>query len=74
METLLGQSEATKSPAAIAARVAADAKRSFGAQTDEASLEALAHDVVNEFFRDAIKVTTFVPVLALRRVRDMVGA
>jgi hypothetical protein len=73
METLLGQSEAAKSPAAIADRVAADAKRTFGSIKDEASLDALARNAVDEFFRDSIKVTTFVPVLALRRVRDQVG-
>jgi hypothetical protein len=70
MDSLLGQSESVRTPAAMTARVFADAKRAFGARTDEAVLERFAKDAVDELCRDSIKVTTFIPVLAMRRVRD----
>jgi hypothetical protein len=71
MDGLLGQSESVRNPAAMTARVLADAKRAFGAKMDEAVLERVARDAVDELCRDSIKVTTFVPVLAMRRVRDL---
>lgn len=72
MNSLLGQSEAVRTPAAMTARVFADAKRAFGGKTDEAVLERFAQDAVDELCRGSIKVTTFVPVLAMRRVRDLI--
>ena len=71
MDGLLGQSEAIRTPAAITARVLADAKRVFGGKTDEAVLERIAKEAVDELCRGSIKVTTFVPVLAMRRVREL---
>lgn len=73
MESLLGQSDATRTPAAITARVLADAKRSFSSLADEAMLERITNVAVDEFFSNTMKVTTFVPVLALRRVRDLLA-
>jgi hypothetical protein len=55
----------------MTARVLADAKRAFGGKADEAILERFAKDAVDELCRGSIKVTTFVPVLAMRRVRDL---
>jgi hypothetical protein len=54
----------------MTARVLADAKRTFRDVTDEVFLERIAQEAVDELCQDSIKVTTFVPVLALRRVRD----
>jgi hypothetical protein len=54
----------------MTARVLADAKRTFRDVTDEAFLERIAREEVDELCQDSIKVTTFVPVLALRRIRD----
>jgi hypothetical protein len=71
MEILLGQSESVRTPAAMTARVSADAKRAFSGLADDAILERFARDAVNELCHGSIKVTTFVPVLAMRRVRDL---
>ena len=74
MDSLLGQGESVRTPAAMTARVFADAKRAFSGLADEAILERFARDAVNELCRGSIKVTTFVPVLAMRRVREMLEA
>ena len=71
MDSLLGQSESVRTPAAMTSRVFADAKRAFGGLADDAILERYARDAVDELCRGSIKVTTFVPVLAMRRVRDL---
>ena len=71
MDSLLGQSESVRTPAAMSARVYADAKRAFSGLADDAILEQLARDAVNELCDGSVKVTTFVPVLAMRRVRDV---
>jgi hypothetical protein len=73
MDTLLGQSESVRTPAAMTARVLADARRSFNG-IDDAVLEQFAREAVAELCGDSIKVTTFVPVLAMRRVRDLLQA
>ena len=70
MESLLGRSDSVRTPAAMIARVLADAKRTFRDVTDEAFLERIAREAVDELCRDSIKVTSFIPVLAMRRVRD----
>jgi hypothetical protein len=74
MDSLLGQSESVRTPAAMTARVFADAKRAFSGLADEAMLERFAGDAIDELCRGSIKVTTFVPVLAMRRVRDLLEA
>jgi hypothetical protein len=72
MESLLGQSESVRTPEAMTARVFADAKRAFGGLADDVILERFARDAVGELCDGSIKVTTFVPVLAIRRVRDLI--
>jgi hypothetical protein len=74
MDSLLGQNESVRTPAAMTARVFADAKRAFSDLADDAILARFAQDAVNELCRESIKVTTFVPVLAMRRVRDLLEA
>ena len=71
MDNLLGQSGSVRTPDAVAARVFSDAKRAFGGLADDALLERVARDAVDEFYHGSIKVTTFIPVLAMRRVRDL---
>ncbi|HEY7033406.1 MAG TPA: hypothetical protein VH482_18845 [Thermomicrobiales bacterium] len=71
MDGLLGRSESARTPAAMTARVSADAKRAFGGLADDAILERLARVAVNELCHGSTKVTTFIPVLAMRRVRDL---
>jgi hypothetical protein len=74
MDSLLGQSESVRTPAAMTARVFADAKRAFSGMANEADLERIARDAVDDLCGGSIKVTTFVPVLAMRRVRDLLEA
>ena len=71
MDAMMGQSEALSSPAAMTARVLTDAKRAFGGVADAPVLERYASEAVADLWGDSIRVRAFVPVLALRQVRDM---
>jgi len=51
-------------------RVVADAKRLYGGFVNDVVLEQRAREATAEIWTDSIKVTHFVPVLALRRVRE----
>ena len=73
MESLLSQSHSAQTPATMTARVLNDAKRAYGGFSDQAYLERCARDAVAEIWGESIKVTTFVPVLAMRLVRDAVA-
>ena len=55
-------------------RVVADAKRLYGSLVNDVVLERHAREATAEIWTDSIKVTHFVPVLALRRVREMLAA
>jgi hypothetical protein len=72
METLLGGPQSLQSADAVTRRVVTDAKRNYEGVIDDALLEQCARDAVSEIWRDSIKVTTFVPVLAMRRVREII--
>jgi hypothetical protein len=74
VENLLGQRESTKSPAAMTARVSADAKRAFSSRADDVVIDQYVRQAVDEFALDTVKVMTFVPVLALRRVRELIDS
>jgi hypothetical protein len=73
METLLGGQEALRSPDAVTQRLLIDAKRSFAGIADEAFLERAAREAVDAVWQDPIKVTSFVPVLAMRRMKEIVS-
>ena len=64
----------TKEPAPdwalMSDRVVADAKRLYGGLVNDVVLEQRAREATAEMWSDSIKVTHFVPVLALRRVRE----
>ena len=74
MLMLVGTKDALSSEDALARRIVIDAKRAFAGVVDEAFLEDVAHKAVRELWQDSIKVTAFVPVLAMRRIRDVVNA
>ncbi len=57
--------------AAMTALVYAEAERAFGAQASAVVLERCARDAVADLWVEGIRITNFVPVLALRQVRDM---
>jgi hypothetical protein len=54
-------------------RVVADAKRLYGSLVNDVVLEQLAREATAEIWTDSIKVTHFVPVLALRTVREKIA-
>lgn len=74
MDTLIGGTESLVSEATVTRRIVNDVKREFDGVADERFLEHVAHLAVRELWQDSIKVTTFVPLLAMRRVRDIVDA
>ena len=69
MNNLLG-SEAASDRAATTARVVADAKRLYRDLANDLALEQCASQAVAEIWTGPMKVTAFVPVLALRLVRE----
>ena len=71
MDGLIGQNEALSSPAAMTARVVTDARRAFSDVAEAPILERYAREAVADLWGDSIRVRSFVPVLALRQVRDM---
>lgn len=73
MVTTMAESEAAPTPATMAKRVLKDARRTFGEDVNASDLERFAAAAVADLWRDSIKVTTFVPVLALRQIREMVN-
>lgn len=60
-------------PAAMTNRVIADAKRALRDLADEQVIEQLTRDALAELSDAPIKVTTFIPVLTIRRVRDLIA-
>ena len=73
MEDLQAANAASVDQAAMTARVYADAERAFGGQATAVVLERCARDAVADLWVEGIRITTYVPVLALRHVRDMLG-
>lgn len=71
MEGFPGQRDASNTAATMTARVLTEAKRAFGDRADEPRLERFAREAVDDLWRESIVVTSFVPVLALRRIRDL---
>jgi hypothetical protein len=72
MENLLGQQETLRSPESVTRRLVIDAKRNFEGVADDEFLEKSAREAVYELWGDSIKVTAFVPVLAMRRLKEIV--
>lgn len=71
MENVFGQKDAVGTADAMTARVLTDARRAFGEEVEALLLERYARDAVASLWRDSIRVKTFVPVLALREIRQM---
>ena len=65
------QGDTLNTPAAMTARVLSGARRTWGDEVEAPVLEWCAREAVADLWRDSIKVRTFVPVLALRGIRDM---
>jgi hypothetical protein len=73
MESTRSLQQSALTPGAITARVVLDAKRAFSTGRNEERIERVARQAVEEFWSDQVqvKVTTFIPVLAIRRIRDL---
>ena len=67
-------SEQAPDRALMSDRVVADAKRLYGSLVNDIVLERYAREATAEIWTDPIRVTHFVPVLALRRVRETLAA
>jgi len=72
MDTLLGSADALRTPAAVRARVLAEARRTYCQLVDDSFLEDWSARAVDELWTESIKVKSFVPVLALRQIRDAI--
>lgn len=69
MESVLGNGNAPTA-ATVAEKVMADAQRSFASDVDATLLERQVHEIVAQLWTESTKVTTFIPVLALRDLRE----
>jgi hypothetical protein len=74
MEAVIIGQEAVQTADSVARRLVSDARRTYDAQIDDAFLEECARDAVNDVWHDSVKVTTFVPLLAMRRMREIVSS
>lgn len=69
VESGMGSVTATTA-ATVAEKVLADAQRSFAADVDATLLERQVQEIVAQLWTESTKVTTFIPVLALRDLRE----
>jgi hypothetical protein len=74
MHGMIEGQKSTFSAESVTNRLVTDAKRDIGVGADERFLEYCAREAVREVWHDSVKVTTFVPVLAMRRMREMVSS
>ena len=73
-EERMEQGEAAMTSGTMTARVVSDAQRLFGDRATAPVLEDYAQAAVSDLWQDSIKVTRFVPLLALRQVKEMLDA
>ena len=71
MEGYLRQQPGPDDPVLVTERVLDEARRAFS-NLDAAVLERVVAEAVAEVWGDSIQVTRFVPVLAMRRIRESV--
>lgn len=55
-------------------KVLTDARVIFGDRATEAELDSLVKSAVHDLYGDSIRVSTFVPLLAIRQVRESLDA
>lgn len=65
-----GQHDGLTTPSLMTERVLSDARRAFEG-ADPATLRRCTEQAVASLWHDTVKVRTFIPVLALRHIRDM---
>ena len=74
MDRLFGFGGSVGDQAAVTDRVVAEARRLYRDLADDDVLERSARRAVAELWPESIKVTSFVSVLALRQVREILAA
>jgi hypothetical protein len=72
MDTVLFGDAAILDRATMVDRVTIYARRSYGDEADDDTLARWAEEAVNRVSGDGVRVTAFVPMLALREVRERV--
>jgi hypothetical protein len=72
MDTLLGSADALKTASGARERVLSEARRAYSQVVDDSFLQDLSTRAVDELWTESIKVKNFVPVLALRRIREVI--
>ena len=73
MKAVSDNREQVATLATVSARVFADAQRSFAAEVDAAVLQRQVDEVVSLLWTESTRVTTFIPLLALRELRERLG-
>jgi hypothetical protein len=74
MDAVMEVDSATVTRATVSARVYADARKLFAAEIDDSALETQVTEVLETLWTESTKVMTFIPVLALRDLRDRIGS
>jgi hypothetical protein len=72
MDTVLLAGAADLDRATMVDRVTIYVRRYYGDEADEDTLARWAEEAVNRVWGDGVRVTAFVPMLALREVRERV--
>jgi hypothetical protein len=72
MEGYLGQQDGIDDPVLVTERVLDEVRRAFDG-LDPVFLERVTREAVDELWGESIRVTSFVPVLAMRRVRETIA-
>lgn len=69
MDTFLSQQRDLSDPESMTERVLTEARRAFTDLPDD-RLQGVVRGAVSDLWTDSVKVTTFIPVLAMRSVRE----
>ncbi len=72
MEAVIEAAETTMTRTKMTERVLADACRSFASGVDVDVLQGQIAQIVDGLWTESTRVTTFIPVLALRDLRELV--
>ena len=73
MTGYLGQQNGQDDASLVTERILDEVRRTYDG-FDGAYLERVVHEAVADLWTDSIQVTTFVPVLAMRQIRDVLEA
>ncbi len=60
----------SKSAQVITARVMSECRRTYGATIDDSTLQSWVNSVLGTLLNEQTRVTQFVPVLAMRDIRE----